>query len=293
MIIVHKTHMKTIFRVLIFLVTNSHQQIKFPSIYLSPTSELTVAGEINSRTLSIFISKSRPGHLCLGFGTSMQIGDVFLIQFTPYPTIQDCTLNGYATPLCVSGSKWKLAAIEVSDSGWSAEIQRRISSLQNFAEGVNLIIFSYTDSPLMAFHTGSYSNKMVIPLYIVTKKVTTTSTPTSNVTNATQNSTTGSSSSNPSTASNTNGTDKNSSGGSSNQSNNSGSANDTSGTVVSDWTSQSYQPVEVDSSYGNDSCVNGSCPDVIYVLPSKFLPKNYTMKQYLMPSIAFIFALMI
>lgn len=195
------------FLFLSLLVYSKRAMMVFPSNPFSPTKELTISTEMTSTTLSIFVAKSRLGFLGLGFGTSMQNGDVFVINFFPSPTISDCILRGYMIPLCGPALKWKLVQISISETGWTAQIDRLLSTFNGMTEGVHSMMFAYSDAATLSFHIGDGSNKMVVPVNLVYKSRLDQANSTANSTNGTN--TTNGNSTSPSSNSSSNSTSEN------------------------------------------------------------------------------------
>ena len=136
---------------------------KMPAGAVSLGAGLKVSGSVKGKQAVYVIEKSKAGHASIGFGTTMAKGDVVVLEPTGGKLKgTECVLSGYDKPVCTPLSRWALLEQTVRpDGSWIATVARDSSKPGVLAVSLsqNPMMYSYSDSPVLADHTGPGAEK--------------------------------------------------------------------------------------------------------------------------------------
>lgn len=97
------------------------------------SADLTLGWVFTDSDVNLIIEKKRIGHAVIGLGTSLDSGDVILIETANgILTFQDCYLAGYGAPICTEAQDWKLVDQTLSTDGFKIELTRAAEATDQY-----------------------------------------------------------------------------------------------------------------------------------------------------------------
>lgn len=157
--------------ILALLVSSSLCAITRPLSVEPLTPNFAVSQTLVGNTLQVFAEKTRPGHFCYGFGKTMDIGDVFCLEFddNKKPIFSDCKLIGHRRPQCSTPSTlWILKDQDLSDNRSRILVERDITKAPILPINAqsNDMIFTYSDTNKLNGHSGDNKARgtQVVPI---------------------------------------------------------------------------------------------------------------------------------
>jgi hypothetical protein len=161
----------------IVLVGEAFTAFSEMSLKTAITADLSVGWLFQGNDIILQIEKSRAGFAAFGLGTSMSSGDVVVIETTGSAiTVRDCRLNGQTTPDCAENQDWTVVDKTVTSSSFKVEIKRAATATEtndrSYVKGKNNVIYAYTDSPTLTYHSGTGAGYGVKVLDLATGSVT-------------------------------------------------------------------------------------------------------------------------
>ena len=144
----------------LILLSSTVFAIKMPSDTMCVSKFLCVSAQKAGSVAEIYVERTRPGHLGLGFGPGVKMGkgEFVLIEFTAANKMisKECIMRGLVTPICKPNHDWIVLEFEFNpgNKGWKALITRNlaISRMIPLTFFKNRMVFSYSDSLMMEAH---------------------------------------------------------------------------------------------------------------------------------------------
>ena len=120
---------------------------------------LVVSWIFQNGNINFLIEKSRKGHISFGLGSSMDAGDIFVIENDGITAVvKDCKLIGTVTPACNENQDWTIVDSQVTAKSMKVEVTRAAKTSDandlEFTQSKNTVIYAYNDLSTLSDHNG-------------------------------------------------------------------------------------------------------------------------------------------